>query len=414
MYVALTRARHQLVLWWGRADQCRHSPLGRLLMGRDPRTGAVGEARAHDPRDEDIRRALATLLDRTPPGLIATEMASDAGAHGAEGGLATAPDVTLHTAQFDRVLDLRWRRASYTSITAQATDSTAQGVTSEPEDPGVDDEPPAPDERVPREQAECPLAALPAGAEFGTFVHRVMEQIDFTAADFSAISSPTPLGVDLDVLAAGLSAALATPLGPLVSGGSLGAIQRRDRVDELRFELPLVGGDRPTGQLSTSDLASLLATHLPASGPLSGYPARLTDPLLETELRGYLTGSLDLVFRHPAPDGLVRWYVADYKTNWLGPWATDYRGEVLDAEMQRHHYPLQALLYLVALHRYLRWRLAGYAPDEHLGGVLYLFLRGMVGPATPDVGGRPCGVFSWAPPAQLIVELSDLFAAGSP
>ena len=60
------------------------------------------------------------------------------------------------------------------------------------------------------------------------------------------------------------------------------------------------------------------------------------------------------------------------------------------------HYPLQALLYSVALHRFLRWRQPGYDPDLHLGGVLYLFLRGMCGPDTPVVDGVPCGVFSLA------------------
>jgi exodeoxyribonuclease V beta subunit len=143
------------------------------------------------------------------------------------------------------------------------------------------------------------------------------------------------------------------------------------------------------------------------------------DPLLATTLRGYLTGSLDLVFRRTFDDGTQRWYVVDYKTNWLGddgrPLTTwHYRPAALDAEMQRRHYPLQALLYLVALHRYLRWRLPGYSPQRHLGGVLYLFLRGMAGPATPDIDGQPCGVFSWAPPAGLIVALSDLFASGGP
>jgi exodeoxyribonuclease V beta subunit len=109
--------------------------------------------------------------------------------------------------------------------------------------------------------------------------------------------------------------------------------------------------------------------------------------------------------------------VADYKTNWLGEddrelTAWHYRPAALDAEMQRIHYPLQALLYMVALHRYLRWRLPGYSPQTHLGGVLYLFLRGMVGADTPLVEGQPCGVFSWAPPTELIVDLSELFARG--
>ena len=80
--------------------------------------------------------------------------------------------------------------------------------------------------------------------------------------------------------------------------------------------------------------------------------------------------------------------------------------------MEHAHYPLQALFYVVALHRYLRWRQPGYDPDVHLAGVLYLFLRGMVGADTPVVDGHPCGVFSWRPPAALIVAASDLLDRG--
>ena len=76
--------------------------------------------------------------------------------------------------------------------------------------------------------------------------------------------------------------------------------------------------------------------------------------------------------------------------------------------MTAAHYPLQALLYSVALHRLLRWRQPGYDPARHLGGVLYLFVRGMAGPETPRVAGVPCGVFSWRPPDGLVPELSDL------
>jgi exodeoxyribonuclease V beta subunit len=78
------------------------------------------------------------------------------------------------------------------------------------------------------------------------------------------------------------------------------------------------------------------------------------------------------------------------------------------------HYPLQALLYNAALHRYLRWRLPSYDPARHLGGVLYLFLRGMAGPETPAQDGVPCGVFSWHPPAELVVALSDLLDGSQP
>ena len=83
------------------------------------------------------------------------------------------------------------------------------------------------------------------------------------------------------------------------------------------------------------------------------------------------------------------------------------------AEAMLHSdYPLQALLYTVVLHRFLRWRVAGYAPSLHLGGVLYLFVRGMCGSDTPIIDRQPCGVFSWQPPAELVVALSDLLDEG--
>ena len=109
--------------------------------------------------------------------------------------------------------------------------------------------------------------------------------------------------------------------------------------------------------------------------------------------------------------------VVDYKTNWLGDparplTAADYAQPRLVEAMLHSDYPLQALLYSVVLHRFLRWRLPGYVPEQHLGGVMYLFLRGMCGPETPVVDGHPAGVFSWQPPAALIIALSDLVDAG--
>ena len=122
------------------------------------------------------------------------------------------------------------------------------------------------------------------------------------------------------------------------------------------------------------------------------------------------------MIRIDGPDG-PRFAVLDYKTNWLaGPdqplTAFHHRPAALAVVMARHHYGLQALLYTVALHRYLRWRLPGYNPQHNLAGVAYLFLRGMSGPGTPTVDGMPCGVFAWRPPAALVEELSDVLDRG--
>ena len=113
-----------------------------------------------------------------------------------------------------------------------------------------------------------------------------------------------------------------------------------------------------------------------------------------------------------------RYAIADYKTNWLAPAGEQltvwhHRPVALATEMQHAHYALQALLYTVALHRYLRWRLPDYDPERNLAGVLYLFLRGMVGTDTPAVDGTPCGVFAWRAPSGLVEDLSDVLDRGA-
>ena len=119
--------------------------------------------------------------------------------------------------------------------------------------------------------------------------------------------------------------------------------------------------------------------------------------------------------RTPPGSDQHRYVVVDYKTNKLGDperplTALDYTPALMTEAMLHSHYPLQALLYSVVLHRYLRWRLADYDPERHLGGILYLYVRGMCGPETPEVDGQPCGVFAWHPPAAMVLELSDLLS----
>ncbi|HYH35086.1 MAG TPA: exodeoxyribonuclease V subunit beta, partial [Nocardioides sp.] len=138
----------------------------------------------------------------------------------------------------------------------------------------------------------------------------------------------------------------------------------------------------------------------------------------EQELRGYLAGSIDVVMRVPGPEG-PRFLVVDYKSNRLGHLdapltSADYDQPALAAAMAHSSYPLQALLYAAVLHRFLRWRLSGYDPERHLGGVLYLYLRGMCGAETPVVDGHPAGVFSWRPPVALAEAVSDLLDGPAP
>jgi exodeoxyribonuclease V beta subunit len=267
--------------------------------------------------------------------------------------------------------------------------------------------------------------AIPSGVDVGTAVHGVLEAADFAAADLGAeLAACVARTRSAEVAGAGelvaaLQGAIETPLGPVLGGLRLRDLARADRLDELVFELPLAGGDTPRGRLTVAAIAAVLGRHAGPGDPVAGYAERLADPALEQDLRGYLTGSIDLVARFAGEDGTPRFAVIDYKTNWLGPrdaplTAGLHAPPLLAEEMQRAHYVLQALLYLVALHRYLRWRLAGYDPERHLAGAGYLFLRGMAGTATPTFGGVPAGVFAWRPSGALVTELSDVLDGDAP
>ena len=411
-YVALTRAKHQAVIWWAPSYDSRHSPLGRLLFAKGPNGNVAAEGRS-TPGDEAADARFADLAEQAQ-GAISVERS-------ALGLPATwsppvEPSVDLAAARFGRTLDVWWRRTSYTDITSDAHDAM---VASEPEQPVVDDEPAAPTPVAVEStglERESPLGRMPVGVAFGTFVHRVLEATDFAAADLDAelaraltaarSRGPLELGEAAE-LVGGLRAAIETPLGPLLDGRRLRDIPRRDRLDELEFELPLAGGDSPTGQLTLRAIARALEAHLPPGDPMAPYAGRLEDPALRSQVRGFLTGSIDLVVRIDR----ARFAIVDYKTNWLGPadqplTLAAYRPEALVAEMSRAHYSLQALLYTVALHRYLRWRLPEYDPDGHLAGVLYLFVRGMAGDSER-------GVFGWHPPGTLVVALSDMLGRGT-
>ncbi len=422
LYVALTRAQHQAVLWWVGASDCQHSPLSRLLFDRDEQ-GVVRSYGSATPTDDAVEAAVSALGPRLAVERVGVpsdeRWAGDAG----------APPL-LDAAVFDRPLDLGWRRVSYSGITSALHDQPAIG--SEPEEQlTLDEEVPvvtvrrsaglAPEEDRLR-TVPLGLAPMPAGALVGTLVHSVLERTEFDASDLAAEVGAAlgrevtwrnvDLG-DLDGVAAGLCAAIESPLGPLTGDVRLSEIPRRDRLDELGFEIPLVGGEVPTASLHVGTVADLLEEHLDPDDPVYRYAHRLRDPMLRGVLRGYLTGSLDLVFR--LPDN--RYFLADYKTNRLAApdetlTAWHYRPDAVHDEMVAAHYPLQALLYAVALHRYLRWRLPGYDPEQHLGGVLYLFVRGMSAVEPTRIGDQPCGVWSWRPPVGLVDALSELFDSG--
>ena len=436
LYVALTRAQSQVVTWWSPTGyNTAPSPLHRVLFGRGPGEGPVPDVRGVP----DDRRATEVLSSWAERGAISHERA--------DLGPVLLPPVPddeegLSLGVWSRRIDTDWRRTSYTALSTPRDEQGHEltgGVGSEPEGEvtAVQDEPdtavpllegspllPGFADSLPGADIASPMADLPVGATFGSLVHGILEHADPHAPDLRAELLRHaqeqlvhwPVQLDPELLADALVAVCRTPLGPLAGGATLEQIGSADRLCELDFELPLGGGDtaraRAAGATHTvlGDLVPLLRAHLPAGDPVRAWGDVLeaAPELGAQQLRGYLTGSVDVVLRTGG-----RYLVVDYKTNWLGQdetplTAADYLPERLEEAMGHSSYPLQALLYAVVAHRFLRWRLPGYSPGKHLGGVLYLYVRGMCGPQTPVVDGHPCGVFSWRPPVALVTAVSDL------
>ncbi|MFC8921106.1 UvrD-helicase domain-containing protein [Cellulosimicrobium sp. NPDC057127] len=457
LYVALTRARHQVVVHWTPTKRSSGSgPLTRVLLADRLLGGEPGrQARPDAMRDDAVRSALEAVAARSGGTVVVEQV--DARPKGERWSPSAGGTVPLGLATAGHLPDREWRRASYSALTAAAHHGPVGGVESEPEDPGVQDEPEetAPEDapsavepgavRTPEPGADLPspFEGQPGGTAFGTLVHEILEYVDTAADDLDAellarcaqAATVRVPGVEPTALATALGLALRTPLGPVAGGRTLVDVHPRDRLPELEFELPLAGGDATHGirPATLRDLARVLREHLADDDPFVGYPDLLTALAEESSsgtgsgpaagaapgstadgvpLRGYLTGSIDAVLRVPGPDGGRRYLVVDYKTNRVGPPGVpltvgDYRPTATRDAMLASHYPLQLVLYLVALHRYLRWRDPAYSPDQLAAA--YLFVRGMAGPETP-VGpdGTPYGVVAWTPPPGLVPALSAL------
>ncbi|MFO7959475.1 MAG: UvrD-helicase domain-containing protein [Nitriliruptoraceae bacterium] len=455
-YVALTRAQHRCVVWWGGFTDASTSALASLLHGHavDPdgdRGSGDGAATAAwleriaahvaGSDDEQLVREVEELAEGAG-GSIDVEVVHTVGA----GASWTSPErdrAPLAARTSTRHLDRSWRRTSFSALVRDAAahgapptgpeaSATAPQVLAD-DGRDVDAEVEGLDATLAgsalagamggggadevHHDLEVPLARFPRGAGPGTFLHDVLEHLDFRRVEqpghLDAVIAPQEQRHGIDpgsrpMVRTGLTSALTTPLGAIGGGARLIDLAETDRLDELRFELPIAGGRDPHGTaFSLHEVADLLTT---SDDPLiASYAGRLREPSLAPGVRGFLTGSIDLLAR--LPDG--RFLVADYKSNWFGDRSTersvpaDYRPAQLDEAMLGHHYVLQGLLYLVAAHRYLRWRLPGYDYDTHLVGAGYLFLRGMVG--LPDAR---TGIAVLRPAGSLIEQLSAMVDGG--
>ena len=383
LYVALTRAVYRCYVVWGDVRNSRDpgeglhtTALGWLMHG----AGTEAEA--------DPMAALELRLRNGGHGLILKDLHDFAAATPGGVSVAALPDGTpsyrppgvdaepeLAARAFRRgALYSSWRMSSFTGL--------ATGHHSEDPDYDLSAEP-----DTEEEAASDSMFAFPRGAKAGTCLHAILEDWDFTNPDGERLGELVRRKLKAHGLDEGWTATvgeniatlLATPLNK--DGLKLGEIPPEKRLVEMEFTYILRGG-------TARKLRQLL------EDPRHGCDPRFAEAAGHLDFKyiaGYMKGFVDLVFEAGG-----RYYLADYKSNWLGNAYAKYAPARLAAAMAREQYYLQYLIYTVALHRYLQQRIPDYGYETHFGGIYYLFLRGIK-------AGQKTGIF-WDRPGLALVE----------
>jgi exodeoxyribonuclease V beta subunit len=359
-YVALTRARHALWVGWspvnrqgGKSCVNHQSAAGHLLGG-----GLEFEAADWLPKlqalekDADEQRLSVQLVSASEEVPLTVWQRP---AHTSE-----LRDALSCTARIDK----SWTIASFSRLTRDlASQTVLHMATPRP----ADDEPPVDAQALPEQAGpQAPWHRFAKGPSAGNFLH---DQLEWLAADGFALDAPKAerlkkrcdnagYKAQADDVVQWLTRVVAQPLrGPGAPLNALGTL-----LPEMEFWLP-------AERLHAREVDALCQQHL--------LPGVSRPQLPDAQLHGMLMGFADLVFEHEG-----RYWVLDYKSNHLGADEAAYTPQALAAAMAHHRYEVQAALYMLALHRLLRARLGeAYNPAQQLGGAVYLFLRGIDGPA---------------------------------
>lgn len=338
LYVALTRSVYRCYVTAESEKTIGASPLANILRLDNDK-----------PKWSDVIAAANALIGES--------ISASQSMPGKAGALAESD--SQHTLQSPPTLPVfndHWRINSYTGLTRHLDAPEAAHFANEARVPdGADD--------------QLNVANFPRGARAGICLHAIFELLDLRADDSARVEVVCQQqlidhGFDekwLPVLVKMVQQVLGTPFQkdhPL-------ALQHIEGfVPELEFVLSL-------GKLNAGDLeksVTLLKEDVKKPG------------LTFADVEGMLRGFIDLVCVHQG-----RYWLVDYKSNWLGKKPSDYHHDAMEHAVAEHRYDIQAALYSVALHRYLQHSVSDYTPEKHFGGVAYLFLRGMDG-KTPGQG----------------------------
>ncbi|MEW6665762.1 MAG: exodeoxyribonuclease V subunit beta [Thermodesulfobacteriota bacterium] len=378
LYVSLTRAKARCTLVWGRFREAETSAPAYLLYPPPPdeeedvvaktkekflRLGGAFSGALRQLQEKSGK----TLMVEPPP-----DPRMDRHIQPFEGAREPA------CRKFSGKIDREWRITSFSSlISAQAhaaerPDHDDAGSSESEEPAGIPETTAGPEPQG--------IFAFPAGTRAGSFLHDLLEHLDFCGEDEAAISrlirdklegygfAPEWEGTLREMI----GRLLRVPLDPGDPDFRFSRVAVSERLNELEFYFPLkrIGPQVLVEVFSRAGLHEL---------PLE-VPERL-GRLEFSPQKGFMKGYMDLVFRYRG-----RFYLVDWKSNHLGPTVEDYGEQGMAAAMHKGTYILQYHIYALALHRYLKWRLPGYEYETHFGGVRYVFLRGVDPNRGPQYG----------------------------
>ena len=395
LYVALTRARYRCYLFSGKT-RSDSSPINYLLHASEKARRAPNQstALAEEAKLLTAEKMAAELqsLAGSSEGSIGFQLLTNGAAESEiplYDGSSTLQSDELLLRSFSGIVDAGWRVSSFTSFSRHE-----QKHVELPDR----DESQAPSELPLSASAEKSIFSFPRGAQAGIFMHGIFEELGFDSPTEKDVRNLVEKGLERygyaleweAVISSMVHNVLATPLASPEGEFRLGALKKGSWITELEFFFPL-------RFITPAILGEALARHGRVPGGVD--LAALADALQFRPVKGMLMGFMDMAFEVNG-----RYYLLDWKSNHLGNTLEDYGQEKMKEAMETNLYPLQYLLYSVALNRYLSLRLKeGYSYSKHFGGVIYVFLRGM-----SQHGGEKTGFFRDRPDEGFIRELTNI------
>ena len=391
-YVALTRARHRCYTFWSKFTyhcQSHTSAPSYLFLNGDKMLKkdepvkemkkAYNKLKNLDELKNHLSKKLAhaqeyVAVESLPESSYLPNLAADGGRD------------ELKAAIFPGTVRPAWQIASFSFLTRESHAGHLPRQKNIPEPslsaPALQDK-------------EFTIFTFPRGARPGIFMHELLEHLDFQDPFAEQLTSTIATALEKYDFNPAFGPAIRQMLQNVVNqplaGFSLSAVKRAERLNEMEFYFPLK-------KISPADLEAL--ADIISSDNISAMFRQQNKRLTFSPLHGYMHGFIDLVFAHRN-----RYYLIDWKSNYLGDTVDDYNKKALNQAMSDHFYFLQYHIYTLALHLYLQNRLPDYNYVDHFGGVYYLFLRGI------SAEGKN-GVYFHKPAVKVIERMSSFVKKG--